>query len=60
MPVMAAFPLWAWIAFGVFIVLMLALDLFVLHWEAKVDLLQRGGDPKRLLGSASSPLLPRP
>jgi len=57
---MAAFPLWAWIAFGVFIVLMLALDLFVLHWEAKVDLLQRGGDPKRLPGSASSPLLPRP
>jgi predicted tellurium resistance membrane protein TerC len=32
---MAAFPLWAWIAFGVFIVFMLALDLFVLHQEAK-------------------------
>ena len=30
-----AFPIWAWITFGVFILAMLALDLFVLHREAK-------------------------
>ena len=30
-----AFPVWAWIAFGAFILAMLALDLFVLHREAK-------------------------
>jgi tellurite resistance protein TerC len=30
-----AFPTWSWIAFGVFILAMLALDLFVLHREAK-------------------------
>jgi tellurite resistance protein TerC len=29
------FPTWAWIAFGVFILALLALDLFVLHREAK-------------------------
>lgn len=29
------FPVWAWVAFGAFILLMLALDLFVLHREAK-------------------------
>lgn len=32
---MSIFPVWAWIAFGVFILAMLALDLFVLHREAK-------------------------
>lgn len=32
---MNTFPVWAWIAFGVFILAMLALDLFVLHREAK-------------------------
>ena len=32
---MSAFPVWAWIAFGVFILAMLALELFVLHREAK-------------------------
>ena len=30
-----AFPVWAWVAFGAFILVMLALDLFVLHREAK-------------------------
>jgi tellurite resistance protein TerC len=29
------FPVWAWAAFGAFILLMLVLDLFVLHREAK-------------------------
>ena len=29
------FPAWAWIAFGLFILAMLALDLFVLHRRAK-------------------------
>jgi tellurite resistance protein TerC len=29
------FPVWAWVAFGAFILLMLALDLFVLHRDAK-------------------------
>ena len=28
------FPVWAWVAFGAFILLMLALDLFVLHRDA--------------------------
>ncbi len=32
---MSVFPVWAWVAFGVFIVAMLALDLFVLHREAR-------------------------
>ena len=32
---MTTFPIWAWIAFGVFILALLALDLFVLHREAK-------------------------
>ena len=32
---MSAFPVWAWIAFGVFILAMLALDLFVFHRDAK-------------------------
>ncbi len=29
------FPVWAWVAFGVFVLLMLVLDLFVLHRDAK-------------------------
>ncbi|HLL38750.1 MAG TPA: TerC family protein [Rubrobacteraceae bacterium] len=29
------FPVWAWVAFGAFILLMLVLDLFVLHRDAK-------------------------
>ncbi|MDQ3913385.1 MAG: TerC/Alx family metal homeostasis membrane protein [Actinomycetota bacterium] len=29
------FPVWAWVAFGAFILLMLVLDLFVLHRSAK-------------------------
>ncbi len=29
------FPVWAWVGFGAFILLMLALDLFVLHRDAK-------------------------
>ena len=29
------FPVWAWVGFGAFILLLLALDLFVLHREAK-------------------------
>jgi TerC family integral membrane protein len=29
------FPVWAWVGFGAFILLMLVLDLFVLHREAK-------------------------
>lgn len=29
------FPVWAWVVFGAFILLMLALDLFVLHRKAK-------------------------
>jgi tellurite resistance protein TerC len=29
------FPVWAWVAFGLFILLMLVLDLFVLHRDAK-------------------------
>lgn len=32
---MSTFPVWAWIAFGLFILVMLALDLFVFHREAK-------------------------
>ncbi len=32
---MSPFPVWAWITFGVFILAMLALDLFVLHRDAK-------------------------
>ena len=32
---MATFPIWAWLVFGAFILLMLALDLFVLHRDAK-------------------------
>ncbi len=32
---MAAFPAWTWIGFGVFILRMLTLHLFVLHREAK-------------------------
>ncbi len=32
---MSTFSVWAWIAFGVFILMMLALDLFVFHREAK-------------------------
>ena len=32
---MSTFPVWAWIAFGVFILVLLALDLFVFHREAK-------------------------
>ena len=32
---MTTFPLWAWVAFGVSIVFLLLLDLFVLHREAK-------------------------
>ena len=30
-----AFPIWAWVVFGAFILLMLVLDLFVLHRDAK-------------------------
>ena len=30
-----AFPVWAWVAFGAFVLLMLVLDLFVLHRDAK-------------------------
>jgi tellurite resistance protein TerC len=29
------FPVWAWVAFGAFVLLMLALDLFVFHRDAK-------------------------
>jgi tellurite resistance protein TerC len=29
------FPVWAWVAFGAFVLLMLVLDLFVLHRDAK-------------------------
>ncbi len=29
------FPVWAWVAFGAFVLLMLVLDLFVLHQDAK-------------------------
>lgn len=29
------FPVWAWAAFGAFILAMLVLDLFVLHRDAK-------------------------
>ena len=32
---MVVFPVWAWVAFGAFILLMLVLDLFVLHRDAK-------------------------
>ncbi|MDP8948648.1 MAG: TerC family protein [Actinomycetota bacterium] len=32
---MTTFPLWAWVAFGAFIALLLLLDLFVFHREAK-------------------------
>jgi tellurite resistance protein TerC len=32
---MSTFPVWAWVAFGAFILLMLVLDLFVLHRDAK-------------------------
>ena len=32
---MSTFPVWAWIAFVVFVLAMLALDLFVFHREAK-------------------------
>lgn len=32
---MTAFPIWAWFVFSAFILLMLALDLFVLHRDAK-------------------------
>ncbi|MEJ7842811.1 MAG: hypothetical protein WKF95_13690 [Rubrobacter sp.] len=30
------FPVWAWVAFGAFTLVMLVLDLFVLHRNAKV------------------------
>ena len=32
---MTTFPVWAWVVFSVFILLMLALDVFVLHRYAK-------------------------
>ena len=32
---MAIFPVWAWVAFGAFVLVMLVLDLFVLHRDAK-------------------------
>ena len=32
---MTTFPVWAWLVFSAFILLMLALDLFVLHRDAK-------------------------
>ncbi len=32
---MTTFPVWAWVAFGGFVLAMLALDLFVLHRDAK-------------------------
>lgn len=32
---MVMFPVWAWVAFGAFVLVMLVLDLFVLHRDAK-------------------------
>lgn len=32
---MTTFPVWAWLVFSAFILVMLALDLFVLHRDAK-------------------------